>query len=373
MEIDTGATVWADSGGPHVAALYERPASPDAWHQVTAPGGYERWYLDAEDRSGELRVVGILSEGFVFHPGYLRAYRRYRRRPTRVSPPAPRDYCCACLAVYRGGRLAGQFMTQYPAGAFSASSDRLQVTMGPNRLAGDRGGLALSMRGARLRSGAALAAELSFEPIIAAPALERQFFSRELARADHRWVIASPLCRASGTIELDGQRLTLSGLGYHDHHYGTGPIGPGLKRWFWGRVLLDDRVLTFHFTRARDAWIGDEIIAIRGDAAAAALEEIDVSLARIRFSRRTAMGLGYPKAASLGAGSPGDILQLSRPRVIDAQPFYVRLLYDAIVDGDGSRPATAFCEVAYPHRLRWPILGRMIERSIDKRPEGAVA
>ena len=28
---------------------------------------------------------------------------------------------------------------------------------------------------------------------------------------------------------------------------------------------------------------------------------------------------------------------------------------------------TAFCELAYPHRVRWPILGRMIEMSFDKR------
>ncbi len=58
---------------------------PDAWHAVTAPGGYEWWYFDAEDRP-DLRVVAILFEGFVFHPGYLRAYARYRRRPTRGGP-----------------------------------------------------------------------------------------------------------------------------------------------------------------------------------------------------------------------------------------------------------------------------------------------
>ncbi len=56
-------------------------------------------------------------------------------------------------------------------------------------------------------------------------------------------------------------------------------------------------------------------------------------------------------------------LALREPRVVDASPFYLRVAYAAAVRGV---PARAFCEVAYPHRLRWPVLGRMIEMSISK-------
>ena len=58
-----------------------------------------------------------------------------------------------------------------------------------------------------------------------------------------------------------------------------------------------------------------------------------------------------------------DVLSLGNPRLIDSSPFYLRLIYDATTRG---KAGTAFCEVAYPHRLRWPILGRMIEMSIAK-------
>jgi carotenoid 1,2-hydratase len=342
---------------------------------VAAPGGYEWWYLDAEDRQSDLRIVGILFEGFVFHPQYLRAYWRYRRRPTRVAPPVPGDYCCAYLAVYRGGKLAAQFMSQYPRQRFSARADTLDVAVGPNRLWIEGGALRLSLRGTpwhltatgpKRNPGEKLAADLVFEPTLAAPPLERRFFSRRLSGADHHWIIANPLCRARGTIEIGGQTISLDGLGYHDHNFGTGPIGPGLKRWFWGRVLRDDRVLSFHFARGREAEVGDEIIVIHGQAGEPTLSQIDVPLSRIRFSRRTALGLGYPTAASLGVAAPGDVVQLSHGRVIDSQPFYLRLVYDAVLDGDASHPATAFCEVAYPHRLRWPVLGRMIEMSIER-------
>jgi hypothetical protein len=59
-------------------------------------------------------------------------------------------------------------------------------------------------------------------------------------------------------------------------------------------------------------------------------------------------------------------LQLVNPKVVDASPFYLRLAYDASLRGIS---ATAFCEIAYPHRLRWPILGRMIEMSINTNKE----
>lgn len=361
--------------GPHVVPLHDVPPCPDGWHAVTAPGGYEWWYLDAEDRQSDLRLVGILFQGFVFHPRYLREYWHYRRHPTRVPPPLPSDYCCAYLAVYRGGTLAGQFMSQYPSQQFAARADTVDVSVGPNRLWADGAGLQLHLQGTpwhltatgpKRISGEKLAADVTFEPALAVPALQRRFFSRQLSGADHYWIIANPLCRARGSVMIAGQTISLDGLGYHDHNFGTGPIGPGLKRWFWGRVLRDDRLLSFHFSRGRDPTVGNQIIAIRGQADQPDLTQNDVPLARFRFSRRTAMGLSYPAAASLGVAAEGDVLRLTRGRVIDSQPFYLRLIYDAVLDGDSSRPATALCEVAYPHRLRWPILGRMIELSIER-------
>ena len=73
--------------------------------------------------------------------------------------------------------------------------------------------------------------------------------------------------------------------------------------------------------------------------------------------RRTRTLLRYPDAVDVGP------MKLRHPRVVDASPFYLRIAYDAAVRG---KTGTAFCEVAYPHRLRWPVLGRMIEMSISK-------
>src|ERR1700761_3568852 len=127
--------------------LLIQPLVPDASHQVTAPGGYEWWYFDAEDAAGELRMVAIFFQGFVFHPRYLREYGKYRRRPTRTQPPLPADYPCVYFVLYRGDEIVGQFMSQFPASAFSAATDRLEVSVGPNRINSAESEIQLKLQG----------------------------------------------------------------------------------------------------------------------------------------------------------------------------------------------------------------------------------
>ena len=343
----------------------------DAWHQVAAPGGYEWWYFDAEDAAIDLRVVVILFQGFVFHPGYLRAYGRYRRRPTKVPPPTAADYPCDYFIAYRGGKILAQFMTQVAPAAFAAAADRVDVTVGPNRLVKDDDGTlrltlsgtpwALTGRGPQALVGQTLSAELAFRPRLPHRPMERTFLARSWSGADHHWVLADPLCDATGTIRLTGQPdLPIAGRGYHDHNYGTGPIGPGLKRWTWGRVIAPggDHVMMFHLAQPRDPAHADELHLLEADAHGP--RELPATTAAVDWSRMTATGLRYP--ARLSAGP----LELGTPTVVDASPFYLRIAYAASVRGV---PGQAFCEVAYPHRLRWPVLGRMIEMSIGGRSE----
>lgn len=347
--------------------------NPDAWHNVTAPGGYEWWYFDAEDTENDRQLVAILFDGFVFHPGYLRRYFQFDRRPTCVKPPLPREYVCAYCVVYHGGKIEHQFMTQYPAEQFEARQETRHVQIGPNRFsAGDaREPLELFVsgtpwkltgRGPQLQSQNSLMASLTFQPRFNHAPGEREFFSRQLAGAEHRWVIANPSCDVSGEITVSTAgaadlRILFRGRGYHDHNFGTGPIGPGIGQWFWGRVLMEDRCATFHFARPRDWKLEAEMHLIEVDSSGA--HEIDVEKCEIDWSRRTATWLKYPDRANFQG-----VLRLENPRVIDSSPFYLRLIYDATLRG---ATAKAFCEVAYPHRLRWPVLGRMIEMSIDKR------
>jgi carotenoid 1,2-hydratase len=352
-------------------SLFTPAQTPDAAHQVTAPGGYEWWYFDAEDTTGQLRMVAIFFQGFVFHPGYLRAYGKYRRRPTCNTPPLPEQYPCVYFVLYRQKQIIAQFLTQYPPEAFSAASDRLEVSIQSNHLSKKEdgsielrmGGMpwVLTSRGPKLLENQRLDVSFSFKPRITHAPMERQFFARSWSKADHHWVIANPLCDATGLVQLSNsatgksEHFAMTGLGYHDHNYGTGPIGPGLKRWMWGRVLLSDHAVMFHYAQPRDANQPDDIHLLEADQFG--LRELPVDRFNADWSRKTATLLRYP--AWVEAGN----MQLANPRIIDASPFYLRLVYDASVRGASGQ---AFCEIAYPHRLRWPVLGRMIEMSIRK-------
>jgi carotenoid 1,2-hydratase len=215
----------------------------------------------------------------------------------------------------------------------------------------------LTARGPKHLRDHSLSADLAFTPRLPHAPSERRFFSRELAGADHHWVVANPLCDVTGTIRMTGEPdIPFIARGYHDHNYGTGPIGPGLQRWFWGRALLDDRAVTFHFAHPQNPDLPDEVHVL--EASDAGAKQLDITQPDVDWAGLSPLLLRYPKRAAFG-----DILRLSNPRIIDLAPFYMRLIYDADVRG---RKTTAFTEIAYPHRLRWPVLGRMIEMSILK-------
>jgi carotenoid 1,2-hydratase len=340
---------------------------PDAWHNVTAPGGYEWWYFDAEDPANDRQIVAILLDGFVFHPAYLRAYSWYRRFPTHVAPPLPRWYRCAYFVIYERGQIVSQFMRQFQAADLVARSDRPDVMLGTNHFhRADDGTLSLRLRatpwkltwlGPQQQAAQTLAGEFQFRPRLSHPPTERTFLSRQITGADHHWVIADPLCDVTGIVDWfdaeSGQRRTIdfNGRGYHDHNYGTGPLGPGLKHWMWGRVLSEDRVQTFNFAQPADARLLDEVHLIESDSTGTL--EVPISHADSDWSRKTRLKLAYPDHLRLD-----DRLELRNPRVIDSSPFYLRVMYDSGTQGK------AFCEIAYPHRLTWPVLGRMIEMSI---------
>src|SRR5688572_31989867 len=81
----------------------------DASRKITAPGGYESWRFDASSDDGKLHLVAGLHLGHQLDAGYLRRYLRYRRRPTRVAPPQPWEYCAVTFALLEKGRPALRF------------------------------------------------------------------------------------------------------------------------------------------------------------------------------------------------------------------------------------------------------------------------
>jgi carotenoid 1,2-hydratase len=353
--------------------LLDAFAPPDAWHQLASPGSYEWWYFDAEDARTDTQVVAIFMEGFIFHPTFIRKHEKFRRKPTRHAPVRGSDFPCVYLCVYHNKRIHAQFFTQYPPGSMRASSTSTDVTIGPNRLTGSpQTGYDLTLtgtpwtltaRGPITHRQQSLSAQLHFRPRVAHEPVLRTFLSKTMTGADHRWAICAPMCDVKGTVQLNSDRSQshpIDGRGYHDHNFGSELIGPGLHRWTWGRAIFDDRVITFHHAEPRDKALPPETHVCEVDHTGQAAEK-PVSQVHADWSARCrpAMNLAYPKSLRFG-----DALELTNPTILDPAPFYMRLTYDARA---GTKTTRAFCELAYPGRLRWPLLGRLIEMSFDKR------
>ena len=327
-----------------VLPLFDTPADPDAWHRVTAPGGYERWHFDAEDESRGVRVVAEFLEGVAFNTDYLHRYRRYLRRPTRVPPPQAREYPCVQFSVFESGRRLCAEAVHYHPDELTASDARPDVPIGANAFRVEHdGSLRVEVRQPRC------SADLVFRPVFRHAPLERILVPGGGHGGEHYWVVAQPLCRVEGSVRVlphgEGLReIPFTGLGYHDHRFGTRPQGTSFVRRMWGRLLAEDRGIVFHVVTPASSDQPDEVQFLEIDAAG--IRPLTVAAGNVDWSRRVRRGVLYPATVALG-----EHLRLSNPRLLDFNPHHLRLEYDG--EGEGA-PRTAFCEVVHPPALARP-------------------
>jgi hypothetical protein len=200
--------------------LYTLPSHPNAWHEVRAPGGYECWRFAAIDSRGDRQVILTFEQGSATDADYLRKYDRYRRRPTVVRPPVPRDWSRVSFALCERGQVVDQLEQRIAPHDVEASMDHPFVRMGASEFRFDGSSYALKVPAM---------GELTFRPRFAHAAVELTF-------EKHHWVIAAPLCDVEGDF---------TGIGYHDHRYGVAPLPREVRRWTSGHVLLDESACAF--------------------------------------------------------------------------------------------------------------------------------
>ncbi len=68
------------------------------------------------------------------------------------------------------------------------------------------------------------------------------------------WIIPIPRARVSGYLWIDGERVAVSGTGYHDHNWGNLDLYRAIRRWSWGHVVADRYTMIFWELLARGRW-----------------------------------------------------------------------------------------------------------------------
>ena len=190
--------------------LYDTPSNPDAWHRVRAPGAYEWWRFEAATLDHAARVIIDWFDGNPFDADYRRAYARYRRRPTRVAPPVPRDYPAVRVRVLEHSRPVLSVEAPSPPGALAASADGLEIRIGARSMRSDGGVLRLSLE----------VGELTFRPLEPHPPDVRETVG-DVRPAIHYRVVTSPSYEVAGTL----MGRAFNGRGTYVHYFGTGPMG----------------------------------------------------------------------------------------------------------------------------------------------------
>jgi predicted secreted hydrolase len=174
---------------------------------------FEWWYFDAALDNG-YRLVVILHSSL---------YNAVDHKPTvdiRLTPPGGES------------RLS---IGRYSRAEYRAAADRCDVHIaGCHAVAQDAGRYTLSLRQGEI------AAELTYESRLPGwrPGTGYLFFD-EATGHFFKWVVPLPRAQVTGTLELDGQTMTVEGVGYHDHNWGNFVLADAFSHWYWGR-LFDD-------------------------------------------------------------------------------------------------------------------------------------
>lgn len=307
--------------------LYSRAAHPDGCHRVTSPGGYEWWQFEARSVSDDRWIRARLSSGLPFDRSYVRRYLRYRRHPTRVSPPRPQEFVEARLEVFRGDVLEQRVVTRHD--ALVASSDEPDVTVGPNTWRD----AVLSMPGLNL----------TFRPRVSTAIGEHELMPQSFQNSEHRWIVAGALCGVEGTFDSREFR----GVGYRDHHYDSDLPALNVKQWLRGTAIGDDGgwCVAFHHAQPCD-WRADAQVQLMAADESGAAGECDAESTEMSWSRPTKFLLKYLTSVRFS-----DVLSLTRGRAIMSSFADVKVMYDAEHRG---RKGKALCTMIYPQRLRWP-------------------
>ena len=311
--------------------LLTDPPNPNGSHRLLAPGGYEGWSFDASSDDGALHLVAGLHAADALDADYARAYARYRRRPTRVTPPAPGDFAAVTFALFEKGRQPVRFTARGTAAGevlIAPTGDSVRIGGSHGIRSPDGRSVQLNLRG--VDDGRTIAVNLTFrslgpvdrEVALLGPAATRPGVGDDLgddprrASGDghtsgdgrephgdgrethggdqtggghgtrggdtrfargfglHRWVIADPMCDVNGEIAIfDGtggppRTVPLAGSGFCDHAYGTRPLAGAAAVWFTGRAIFEDRVIAFR--QVGDAAEGHLVTAIARAAAVTA-------------------------------------------------------------------------------------------------------
>lgn len=318
---------------------------------VRGRNGYEWWYFDGYDASTGWSLVSIFFRGIPFSGARQRAAHLAAVRATVEEAD---DFPAVAFSLYGPKRTEAYMVNLFPRSELWIADDGFSIRIGKNRARLVDGTWVIELDdelldGRSVRGTIRLTPEYLLEP-------DRPSWQSD----DHIWVVAAPRCRLEAELMIGGERIVLSGFGYHDHNVGESGLQDQFERWEWGRAHFAGETLIYYRVVGNDGKV--DAHAIRLDENGARYTSPDV---HHQFHLSNFYRLGYP-ARLLIVDEDGTRFEVDQGRIVDNGPFYLRFLSTFRRNGES---VSGFSEVLRPQALDWRWFWPLLDSRV--RPSGS--
>ncbi len=364
-----------------------------AGHRVIGPGGYEGWRFHAGQFDGQ--GVGVIGEMWLGWPGsgeYARRWWRYRNLPTLFRPPTASEYPAIVLTIIEDSRVLGLRERQFMPNALHADDENLGLRVGGRSVHRDGrsihvciGGGASSpsprtrgegrgegsdnqagraksamdqpspysspwVHGEGTKTGDDVTATFTFAYDDASDIVATEIPLSRRGGQLHQWVVGRSCSKVDGEVRVHGRELKLTGGGWHEHVYGTGPRRECAAWCMRGRQVGPGAGWAFDLMADRRGYGGAAAVCTGAIVRMDEKPSIGVAVARIaiRSAGRVA-GVRYPK--QLRIDSESGPLELSAGRVIGRRQWGLDVMYQSTWE---DRPGIVLAQVDRWSRSGWP-------------------
>ncbi|NTU97976.1 MAG: carotenoid 1,2-hydratase [Chlorobiaceae bacterium] len=330
----------------------------EVWHDMKAPGAYEWWYFDAEDRDNGISVVIIWFAGFPFSPYYNDRYDRWKS-DTGSAPPLPADYSGFSFQLYEKGRETVNFMREGTSGFFESSRQAIGARFENNSFTFDQSkdeyriDIDFSFP-ARQKEVKASFVFKSCRRVV----YEKKDGNGSGSQPFHQWLLSVPKAEVAGTIEIREKQgilprsIPVRAIGYHDHNVGAVPLQEYISRWYWGRAFSRHADIIYYLVFFRDRSLSPlTMLFLHDHEEGKTSVHHTLSIAESSFRR----GFFAPQHCRVLDLSCADIsLNIRHEQVLDSGPFYLRFTSGITYsrNGTGQERIRGISEYLDPGRLQ---------------------
>jgi carotenoid 1,2-hydratase len=219
----------------------------DTAHELTAPGAYEWWYVDAISDDGEWACTAIWFIGIPMSPFYNAAFERFKK--SGESPPCAHDFPGYSISLYHRGKRVYNAFHEFPPNAFKTKFDEPFIEIGKTRFFFKNKKFEIEIDTVFEKEPRGFKGKFTLTPN---QLLAGNSFKNEENGHNHTWIPAAPDCAISSEFALyEYGELKISdgfhGTAYHDHNIGLRPLADDFSDWYWGRVHCGDFTLVYYY------------------------------------------------------------------------------------------------------------------------------